>query len=291
MGVFLSFLLEMTHGFLLIAAIPLVAYVIYSLVKVGGIVGARKQLDTLEQNAKSRRNGELKAKPEDGSYADDEWSRTHHIQSSKAMGGKWFRPEPCIIIGFRGLAQAKHKRERELIPSLLRLQIIKGFLLYPFLGHIACILLWWLKGHGGEALANELMTLNPDFLLWHLIAATIISCIELILSIFAYILTQVEASVTAMLSKIRYHLSRELGETRGTEASRFLALMMDMYFDKRDVRSIKSTAWKRQGMTGKDFTAYLIALCEKKQNAPGAVQSIPLTEEGRKLYQDICGTI
>lgn len=283
MGEILRFLIETTKGFMLAASIPLLIYAVYICVKAGGVIGFNDKMSAIDR----RRNEVRRTNREDGAYTDDEWRRTHTPQPSKYKGGKWFGPLPVVAQGFHDIVKFSKKAEKISIPVLLRLQIASGAFLYLFVGHASCILLAWAQTHGGRELVSGLITLNPSFQQWHLTLATAYAFIELILSVWSYVIELVESAVTVMLTKIRDFLCFELGKERGIEAARFLALLMDVYFDKKDVRTVKKMAWMQRGLSGREFTMAFVAIYEDKTHSSRISHLIPLTAEGKALYQDI----
>jgi hypothetical protein len=293
-ALYLQFLLDTAKGFMVVAAIPMIIFMVYSVIKVGGFKGVLAKKDELDRTVQERRAGTKKSKSnglEDGSYTEDEWARMHKFKPNRLPGGKWFCPQSFIACGFHDISKATKKNSGGYFPAVFWLEVASGFILYPFLGHAACIVLIRLMQSGWEPLVSEFVILNSSFLLWHLTLATTMALAEFILSLIIYILKRMEYSVTTMLSKIREHFCQELGEARGNEAARFLALLMDMYFDKQDIRSVKAMACKQKRMSGKAFASYLVALYEEKRAIPGTRMAIPLTEEGQELYQDICSTL
>ncbi|WP_191398446.1 hypothetical protein [Flavonifractor sp. An306] len=280
MVLYLQFLLDTVKGLIVVTVIPMVAFISYSAIRIrkwGGAVSGKSKRWLGPPNPNP---------PEGEKRADDEWLWTNRYIQTKPCNEKWFK-----LYGFHGIEKVGRMPKKGWYPAIFWLEIVAGFALYPFFGHTACIILIGLMANGGENIIFEFVTLNPSFLQWHLTMAIIISSSELFISLSRYILNQVEVSVTAMLLKIRDHLCANLGNDRGVEAARFLALLIDMCFDKKGFRSVRMLAYKKRWMSGKDFTSHLVDLYEKSRDVSGLQQSSYLTEEGLALYQDICKTL
>lgn len=272
MNELLRFFMETVKGGILGMSIPLLVYAIYAHTKTRWNVGFQ-------------RSGDGGMGRESSDYRDEGRKHQYELQSPQYKSSKWFGPAPVIAHGLHEITRVGKEAEKLIVPTLLRIKIARGTCLYPFVGHVTCMFFAWAHECGGEDLVEELISLNPAFLQWHLVLATIYALIELTLNIWAYGIILIESAITAMLVKSRDFLCSELGKERGTDASRFLALLIDRHFDKQDIHNIRKMAYTKNKLSGRDFTAALVEMCEKKSSENRCL--IPLTPAGIELYQEI----
>ena len=282
----LQFLLDTIKGFLVAAVIPIIVFFIYSIIKSGGLNNFLKGL-----SYDNSRTGIKKSEEAESKCTDDEWGRTWMYKPRRIPKNEWFRKKPIVVCGFQNFKRVTQDMGKIQCLALFWLELVRGLVLYFFLGHMACIVLTLLIENGWEELIPRFMLINVSFFQWHLILATVMAFAEFILSIAIYIFESIECSVSNMLSKIRDYLCKELGEEKGTEAARFLALLLDFGLDRKDSKAIKMMACKNRRASGKDFTQYLVTMYESKLADPDLRQSIQLTEEGMAIYKKIRKTL
>lgn len=276
MGHFFAFLLETFRGFIAIITIPMVIAVVVGIRNLGGFGMIKQRLYQKDRPSESNKH-------KSDVFQESSFERNASPRSVKPQQNSWFRQNGKSIYGFDGIHRFKVESLKRSISPFLAVLLLEYIVFLPFLGHIGCIASNWLGTNTGFKIVN----IGGDYLILHLILATVYAAVELILHSIGLALQIKEQKVFDILCSMRDYLCKELGKKRGNEAAHFIALIMDVCMDGQDRNEFikKSKSIRLEcNPPGRAFVRYILSLYDARQNTREAVS---MTQEGELLLHEI----
>ena len=272
----IAFLLETFQGFICLAGIPLIIAIAVEFVRMGGLKGA-------EQRLKRRQHHSSQASSEEDIFQETDFERSVRPRSIKPHRNEWFSQAGRTVHGFEGIQKFKVDSFKRSIPPYLAVILFEYLLFLPFLGHLGCIASNWLQTHVGFGLPN----IGDEYLTMHLSLATLYAAMELVLHTIGLVIRTKEQAVFSILCSMRDYLCGQLGKTRGDEAARFVALIMDVYMDSEDRRDFIRQAKRMQVADedrGRVLLQYVLSFFDSMQ---ASLHAVSMTQEGEALLKEI----